>query len=452
VSSKIAIATLYTENLAKLGEYTNQSKKQYCDKWGHEFICHIGVIDTERPAAWSKLLLVEKLLDDYDWVWWLDADAVIANQLISLDTILDETYDIIICREREQEQLGTWQLNTGSFFMQNTKAAKEFLQVIYHTAVDSDHPYWEQNAFYHAVSTSSPDKIRIKIELDQTRFNSFRYHYQKGDFVFHAVSPTRDPDVKLKFIREEIELDANIRDSKQPTIDIVFLFNRGCEQELSEISVQSLVFNTEKIDNDNIRILALLDGAPGSAHEEIARVQHIVGLVSDAVINSSADILVFASPGIHFGRRWKRRLAAAFGRENILLIFEHQGAKCDDLIALHNSASLRTAMGNLVSDSKRPGFSLKSEDSVTTLLYNFLVDMHGLAFAVMPENEFWMGTSEDREKLGMKVCDIAIYSLSKVPKQSRVNESKRLRQLDLDMIQALNKNFIKQHESAGVNT
>lgn len=444
---KIAIATLYTENLAKLGEYTNQSKQRYCEKWGYEFICHIGVIDEKRPAAWSKLLLVEKLLDDYDWVWWLDADAVIANQQISLETILDDDYDIIICREREQEQLGTWQLNTGSFFMQRTKASSDFLQVIYHTEVDSDHPYWEQNAFYHAVATSSTKKIRIKIELDQTRFNSFRPHYEKGDFVFHAVGPVRDPEIKLQMIREEMEMDAALPDAKQPKLDIVFLFNRGCEQELCEISIQSLMLNTEIIDNDNIRIVALPDGIPNSAHEEIARVQHIASLISEAVIKSSADILIFARPGIHFGRRWRRKLATALDRETLVLILENEGAICDDLIALRNTASLKSAMKNLVADSRQSKIPLESYNPVSMMLYKSLVGKYGFAYARIPENLFWVGTSEDIQNLGMKICDIAFYSLSKVPKQNRVDSAKILRQCDIEMIESLNKRFMYQHES-----
>jgi hypothetical protein len=53
-----------------------ESYRAYARCWGWDL-----VLSTEehladgRPAPWGKVRLVRDLLDDYDWVMWIDADA-----------------------------------------------------------------------------------------------------------------------------------------------------------------------------------------------------------------------------------------------------------------------------------------------------------------------------------------------------------------------------------------
>ena len=55
----------------------------------HNYVWRDGsdMIDPSRPPAWSKIKAVEKLMSEAyrcDWIWWIDADAVIMKSDVSL--------------------------------------------------------------------------------------------------------------------------------------------------------------------------------------------------------------------------------------------------------------------------------------------------------------------------------------------------------------------------------
>ena len=77
------------------GALTNPSKAAYCQRWGHEFECAEGTLDASRPPAWSKVLHIRRLLDVHDWVFWLDADALVTNPEIAVSGFLDHRYNVI---------------------------------------------------------------------------------------------------------------------------------------------------------------------------------------------------------------------------------------------------------------------------------------------------------------------------------------------------------------------
>ena len=96
--AKFALVTLYTDNIRRLAELTNPGKQDYCKKWGYDFVCQEGSLDPDRPPAWSKILLLRKLLDKYDWLFWLDADAMIMNPEIPMDRFIDDRYSMILAK------------------------------------------------------------------------------------------------------------------------------------------------------------------------------------------------------------------------------------------------------------------------------------------------------------------------------------------------------------------
>ena len=101
MDKKIAVVTLYTDNIRELAELTYNSKKTYCDTWGYDVISECGTLDPERPPAWSKILLLRKLLDSYDWLYWIDADALIMNPETRLEDIIDDRYSMVVAKTRK---------------------------------------------------------------------------------------------------------------------------------------------------------------------------------------------------------------------------------------------------------------------------------------------------------------------------------------------------------------
>jgi len=183
------------------------SNKAYAKKHNYDWQEHWETLDKARPPAWSKILYILKALEEgYDWVFWIDADAIIMNDSIELEKFIDNDYDFILCKD-------AFSWNTGAWFIKNSKKAKELLKQTYAAEEYTDAFLWEQGAF---MNTAYNNGIRIKVHK-QREFNSvapqtkqffaegneyecgtFKFvldmeeydkgMYKDGDFVLHFAS------------------------------------------------------------------------------------------------------------------------------------------------------------------------------------------------------------------------------------------------------------------------
>ena len=76
---KIAIIQLYDDGRKGYGDLTGDAASRYCDRHGYTYIRYREMIDPTLIPTWNKLLAVRKELPKFDWVLWLDADALIVN-------------------------------------------------------------------------------------------------------------------------------------------------------------------------------------------------------------------------------------------------------------------------------------------------------------------------------------------------------------------------------------
>ena len=124
--SKIAIVTLHDDNYMGLAPYSIKNKKQYADKHGYDFIYYDDIIDKSRPPQWSKVLAIQSVLNmGYEWVWWIDIDALIMNPNIKLESIVDNNYDMIFTKNEYSF------ISNGSSFFKNSTTTKNFLNTVY---------------------------------------------------------------------------------------------------------------------------------------------------------------------------------------------------------------------------------------------------------------------------------------------------------------------------------
>ena len=175
----LCIATLYTSEIASLAERTNPSKFAYCQRWGYVFECHAGTLDPSRPPAWSKLRIVRNLLDRYQWVFWLDADALIMNPEVRAETLLDDRYNLILAKQPGPDPWGNHHLNTGSFFIKSDKWSKRLLDDWYDQIQFIDHPGWEQEAFLHLYRQR--DDVHYPINVHHW----WGYMNRRGDMIMY---------------------------------------------------------------------------------------------------------------------------------------------------------------------------------------------------------------------------------------------------------------------------
>jgi len=185
---KIAIVSLYDDGYKNIGQYSDWNKKAYAKKHGYDIYLHHEKLDLTRPAAWSKILAIERHLDDYEWIFWSDADSLIMNDDIKLESIIDNNYNFIITQEANKKNL-----NTGSFLIRNCEWSKQLLKDIYsQVQFINVSGFWEQAALAHLLKTKKELNKHIKV-MHQRVMNSHitepRGEFQPGDFVIHFYSP-----------------------------------------------------------------------------------------------------------------------------------------------------------------------------------------------------------------------------------------------------------------------
>ena len=75
---------------AKFADRALANKRAYAARHGYGFIVAPAVSTEDRPAPWSKLTALAAHLEEYDWLAYLDGDALVADPEVCLEGFLDD--------------------------------------------------------------------------------------------------------------------------------------------------------------------------------------------------------------------------------------------------------------------------------------------------------------------------------------------------------------------------
>ena len=172
-----------------VNDLTVQSKIDYCEKHGYDFLNIDKNLDTSRLISWSKTKAAIENLDKYDWIWCTDSDLIIMNDDVSLNNLVDNNYDIIVAQNHHTN--GEIEINTGSILIRNSEWNKTFLDRVYDQDQFSMDGWAEQRSMMYLLATDPTVKPHFKL-VDFRLFNSTykswdEYNYKQGDFVFHLA-------------------------------------------------------------------------------------------------------------------------------------------------------------------------------------------------------------------------------------------------------------------------
>lgn len=88
---RVKIVTFYDDAMCAVGDVTRDINEQYATGHGYSFVCYRTRPDPNLNPSWNKLKVVQQEMGDYDWIFWLDADAVFVNKTRSLDDLFAST-------------------------------------------------------------------------------------------------------------------------------------------------------------------------------------------------------------------------------------------------------------------------------------------------------------------------------------------------------------------------
>lgn len=186
-----------------------QSKRDYCNKHGYEFI--IGneqFWDRNRPIAWSKvpfLLSVLEQCEENEILFLSDADVYITNMNLRIEEhivpLLLENKDLLMTID------SCGNINDGNILMRNTPWLRDFWKRVYTQTDLIYHIWWENAAVIRLLEENKSDLEKIQITSKYKRFNAYIQGipgaslWEPGDFLVHFAG-IYDPSQIAEYIND----------------------------------------------------------------------------------------------------------------------------------------------------------------------------------------------------------------------------------------------------------
>lgn len=212
-------------------DVTEDLHKKYASKHGYEYARVDGVVRGFKPwhATFNRIYLLQSLLaqnigqnigqnngqnngssstPQYDWVLYMDADAVIIDFDKRLDEFLDDNYAIVACRGSVDDPEVTWNLNIGVCFFNLRHPQIAQIINIWHNLYENvpDHVLQgEREGVFDDLCAHVNDQDMLCLILYQEQYRGLAKVYRGSDHNKFNYSGN--------FIRQVL------RDGKKNTVD-----------------------------------------------------------------------------------------------------------------------------------------------------------------------------------------------------------------------------------------
>ena len=223
---RICIITSYTDHI----RWDNYGKCDYCDfaslnhheysnKHGYSYVKEIvknnDYIDWH--PTWIKIDVLKKYLPLYDYVVWIDADAVFVNQDITIEDLIDGDVDLVVPKlEVDKISGNVWTHTTTGFMVwKNSEWSNSMLNLLW------DEPKQFRFEFFHEQSRLDEllyenfkldggenilnkriEDIETPIILGNIKILPYSYHrcWEDGEmkYVYHAGGNTPTKFERIK--------------------------------------------------------------------------------------------------------------------------------------------------------------------------------------------------------------------------------------------------------------
>jgi hypothetical protein len=130
--------------------------EDFAQRHGYEVVVGTGREAPDRPASWSKVRLIDRLLETHDRVFWVDADAVI------LDASEDVPFDGYQALHASRTRDGRATPNCGVWAFNACERTRLFLREVWDCTEFSDHRWWENAAVLHLLGYDVESKTKVQ--------------------------------------------------------------------------------------------------------------------------------------------------------------------------------------------------------------------------------------------------------------------------------------------------
>ncbi|CAJ1419603.1 unnamed protein product [Effrenium voratum] len=199
-AARIGIVTMHSPNIMSYANATEVANRRYAERHAYGFHILDHPIDTSRVPHWAKLHAVLIHLADYDYVFWIDADAMFYDYLRRLEDVLEiRSGDEIWIQEHGSDfpsLLRKEFLDGSCILFKNSAWTRQFiLELYYYPPCQSALNWTEQYCLCMAYEDDLLGmRGRTKI-LPAGRLNHHRIPApgeKEGLFIFHLSGQTAE--------------------------------------------------------------------------------------------------------------------------------------------------------------------------------------------------------------------------------------------------------------------
>ncbi|OUS41718.1 hypothetical protein BE221DRAFT_164585, partial [Ostreococcus tauri] len=197
------------------------NKQAYADAHGYDFIVDADAIDRSAPTrSWSKLLAMRKHLPRYDFLLYVDVDAVVMNPETGLEDIVDFDYDQVLAVDSNGVHCGVWLVRNTPWtlwFLDELWARERVFEdkrrALHHLYASTRGREVTKRPIYPNANTV---RARTKI-VHACAFDSQPWFYETGDFIIPSRGTQRDGEVcrVRALLRARAGVDARQRDGRR---------------------------------------------------------------------------------------------------------------------------------------------------------------------------------------------------------------------------------------------
>ncbi|KAG0087771.1 hypothetical protein BGZ92_007004 [Podila epicladia] len=183
-----------------------ENKRAYAKRHGYDFIARSAEFAQEefrgRRLVWGKIGAIQKVLPHYEWLLWMDMDAIVADIDKDVREIIhkaeeaseheDSEISMIVSRPLKDKML-----NAGVMLIKNTDWSRRFFNEVqrrkswYHRS-----PSYEQGAIWEVMQEDRWKSGYHLFDKDDHTMNTFPRYYEDGDFIIH-FAPAGCPAVPV---------------------------------------------------------------------------------------------------------------------------------------------------------------------------------------------------------------------------------------------------------------
>ena len=236
-NAKIAFVYFYTPNIFSYAKHSILNILSYAEKHNYAVIIYDQPFNNDVSMCWNKIVTIIENLKNYQYLVWMDADAIIVNPNTKIESFIEKYpgYDLYLC---EDIIIQKECINSGVMIIKNTEWANNLFNLVWNSQIPHEHN--DQNVIYFEIvkdlyPNSKPNlkfssycgKIshpKVKI-LSENAFNTHILNYNKGDFIIHLMGAGEQVRIDImRQINSKLGLDNY---EKKDCLDIINLINNA---------------------------------------------------------------------------------------------------------------------------------------------------------------------------------------------------------------------------------